>query len=287
MAFHPTLSSITWTRRTAGVGAVGCRSPCGVMASETSTMVSARTLVRRGLDIRPTVGAGRGGQHHVRFTDLTDVGVDLRFRLAPRSLDDGDAVALLPPPHERLEGGPRRVGRRQPHHRGVGSRNVDPGVPVEVALPGGFENRCRFVDDPWRGVCDGNARDGRRVGLGAIAVWQDLDVADEGSEPEGAQGVSDCRRDVVLGWQDLDRPSCLPGGASDRMRAADERQEHNQGTCRPTHLGYFLALSAAASADRAATKASCGTSTRPIVFIRFLPSFCFSSSLRLRVMSPP
>ena len=39
--------------------------------------------------------------------------------------------------------------------------------------------------------------------------------------------------------------------------------------------------------DRAATKASCGTSTRPMVFIRFLPSFCRSSSLRLRVMSPP
>ena len=55
--------------------------------------------------------------------------------------------------------------------------------------------------------------------------------------------------------------------------------------------GYFLpdlALSTAFwSVESAATKASCGTSTRPIVFIRFLPSFCFSSSLRLRVMSPP
>ena len=30
-----------------------------------------------------------------------------------------------------------------------------------------------------------------------------------------------------------------------------------------------------------------GISTRPNCFIRFLPSFCFSSSLRLRVMSPP
>ena len=39
--------------------------------------------------------------------------------------------------------------------------------------------------------------------------------------------------------------------------------------------------------DSAAMKASCGTSTRPTIFIRFLPSFCFSSSLRLRVMSPP
>ena len=43
----------------------------------------------------------------------------------------------------------------------------------------------------------------------------------------------------------------------------------------------------AGSLDSAAMKASCGTSTRPTIFIRFLPSFCFSSSLRLRVMSPP
>ena len=38
---------------------------------------------------------------------------------------------------------------------------------------------------------------------------------------------------------------------------------------------------------RAEMKASWGTSTRPMFFICFLPSFCFSSSLRLRVMSPP
>ena len=49
----------------------------------------------------------------------------------------------------------------------------------------------------------------------------------------------------------------------------------------------LLTLVRGASVDSAATNASCGTSTRPIVFIRFLPSFCFSSSLRLRVMSPP
>ena len=51
--------------------------------------------------------------------------------------------------------------------------------------------------------------------------------------------------------------------------------------------GYFLAGSATSPVDRAAMNASCGTSTRPTIFIRFLPSFCFSSSLRLRVMSPP
>ncbi len=38
---------------------------------------------------------------------------------------------------------------------------------------------------------------------------------------------------------------------------------------------------------RMVMKASCGMSTEPICFMRFLPSFCFSRSLRLRVMSPP
>ena len=37
----------------------------------------------------------------------------------------------------------------------------------------------------------------------------------------------------------------------------------------------------------AARNASCGISTEPTRFMRRLPSFCFSSSLRLRLMSPP
>ena len=36
-----------------------------------------------------------------------------------------------------------------------------------------------------------------------------------------------------------------------------------------------------------AMNALCGTSTLPIIFILFLPFFCFSNSLRLRVTSPP
>src|SRR5690242_10727642 len=36
-----------------------------------------------------------------------------------------------------------------------------------------------------------------------------------------------------------------------------------------------------------ARNASCGTSTPPTCFMRFLPAFCFLSSFRLRVMSPP
>jgi hypothetical protein len=44
---------------------------------------------------------------------------------------------------------------------------------------------------------------------------------------------------------------------------------------------------AQSSRRSAEMNASWGISTRPIDFMRFLPSFCFSSSLRFRVMSPP
>ena len=53
------------------------------------------------------------------------------------------------------------------------------------------------------------------------------------------------------------------------------------------HLIPAHFLPVGTSEVRAAMKASCGTSTRPMDFMRFLPSFCFSSSLRLRLMSPP
>jgi hypothetical protein len=42
-----------------------------------------------------------------------------------------------------------------------------------------------------------------------------------------------------------------------------------------------------ASIFNAARNADCGISTFPNCRIRFLPSFCFSSSFRLREMSPP
>ena len=48
--------------------------------------------------------------------------------------------------------------------------------------------------------------------------------------------------------------------------------------------GSLLAYLPIRSSDM---NASCGMSTLPTRFMRFLPSFCFSSSLRLRVTSPP
>ena len=52
-------------------------------------------------------------------------------------------------------------------------------------------------------------------------------------------------------------------------------------------LAHFLSFGFSSPWLSAAMKASCGTSTEPTIFMRFLPSFCFSSSLRLREMSPP
>ena len=49
----------------------------------------------------------------------------------------------------------------------------------------------------------------------------------------------------------------------------------------------FLPRSTGHSMRSAARKASCGISTRPSFFMRFLPAFCFSSSFFLRVTSPP
>ena len=53
-------------------------------------------------------------------------------------------------------------------------------------------------------------------------------------------------------------------------------------SCRPSGgLGWGQ------SSLRTSRKAFWGTCTLPICFMRFLPRFCFSRSLRLRLMSPP
>ena len=52
-----------------------------------------------------------------------------------------------------------------------------------------------------------------------------------------------------------------------------------------SHAHFFFPSSSPVSST--ARNAFWGMSTEPIDFIRFLPSFCFSHSLRLRVMSPP
>ena len=63
-------------------------------------------------------------------------------------------------------------------------------------------------------------------------------------------------------------------------RAQWKRDGNRGGCCRPGSVLQASILSAA-------MKALCGISTLPNWRMRFLPSFCLSRSLRLRLMSPP
>src|ERR1700688_1224846 len=49
----------------------------------------------------------------------------------------------------------------------------------------------------------------------------------------------------------------------------------------------FIVMGGEDQALRTSMNASWGMLTEPKAFIRFFPSFCFSSSLRLRLISPP
>ncbi len=72
--------------------------------------------------------------------------------------------------------------------------------------------------------------------------------------------------------------------------AVGERQmlpRHTNSTRAARAAGALLRAAHSSPSSSTARNASCGTSTRPTCFIRFLPSFCFSSSFFLRVMSPP
>ena len=115
-----------------------------------------------------------------------------------------------------------------------------------------------------------------RIGLGhyqdAARAEQILPAGLGQAQPHVRGGTADLFDDQVRVLP-LPRPHGVGHGPLDQERVGPRQQNQR-------HLG-------SSEVDSAAMKASCGTSTRPTIFIRFLPSFCFSSSLRLRVMSPP
>jgi hypothetical protein len=73
--------------------------------------------------------------------------------------------------------------------------------------------------------------------------------------------------------------------------AACERQDTDDEKLPRSHGSPLLAKEQAGfrsqSTFRIARNAFCGISTLPTCFMRFFPSFCFSRSLRFRLMSPP
>src|SRR5205823_12604021 len=92
--------------------------------------------------------------------------------------------------------------------------------------------------------------------------------------------------ELQLAHESLDVAAVLAAPADDGDEVAvaaavrAERNVHVEVPDVPAHRVESPRLSTARNA-------SWGTSTAPTCFIRFLPAFCFSSSFRLRVMSPP
>ena len=114
----------------------------------------------------------------------------------------------------------------------------------------------------------------------------------EGRRPAAEKDRLELRRqqlalELELGKQPVHVGGVLPAPADDGDEvavAAPVGAEREMDVQMSDRVHHFLLPSLR---FKTARKASCGTSTAPTCFIRRLPAFCFSSSFRLRVMSPP
>ena len=87
--------------------------------------------------------------------------------------------------------------------------------------------------------------------------------------------------------QQRHRRELQPGADVGDEQSGEEHATRSNGACCGTWPIRATRRGLQSSSLRAEMNTSPGTSTRPIDFIFFLPSFCRSRSLRLRVMSPP
>ena len=203
-------------------------------------------------------------------------------------LDDDRRARVDPdeqeqPQHRAAEG--RLVDERRPErveHRarvGPGRREADPpvaeeGVRGRLEHPQGAEPEAQ--EERLPAVAEGDPEVAGRVRV------DDEQGAHEGEPEQGPAeaprqrgSVAVARRFVVLG-----RAEVLGFEAQDDEEDGD--REGDEDAERLLHGGQ-----ASSPILRTARKASCGISTEPTRFMRCLPSFCFSSNFRLRVMSPP
>src|SRR4051794_1442033 len=144
---------------------------------------------------------------------------------------------------------------------------VEPAGAQVLAEPAGQQVAVELGGPPV-GVLLGVGVD--RLALAAVVLPVDLDVALEAQRVDGDTSLAGALVDAAAVGPAVGQRQQVGAGDADRLYPA----------------GHFFPAGSD-ELDSAATKASWGTSTRPTIFIRFLPSFCFSSNLRLRVMSPP
>ena len=115
--------------------------------------------------------------------------------------------------------------------------------------------------------------------------WRQEDVpdgqreGDPGAVPGQAPASSASRRVRLVVM--LSRPEAIGVQAEEHEQAGQPDPDQD------AQLVFEIHARQPSDVRNTARKASCGISTLPIRFMRAFPSFCFSSSLRFRVMSPP
>ena len=97
--------------------------------------------------------------------------------------------------------------------------------------------------------------------------------------PSGKSLLRSARPRPSSGWTLISQPSPWPGATPWSLRTRPSSSS------KAWTLWYWGERSQ--SSFSTARNASCGISTEPTCFMRFLPAFCFSRSLRLREISPP
>ena len=166
-------------------------------------------------------------------------------------------TVLAPGAHRGRGGG----AEQHAHFADEGAGGVDGGDVDAVA----GDDEAAAVEHVERAVAGLAGDDQRLAGrelAGGLGLEQGEQAGHERS-PEAERQVCPIARPTGSG------PSGGPGRQAGRQA----------GACRRAYLSSPIL--------RAAMKASWGISTLPNWRMRFLPAFCFSSSLRLRVMSPP
>ena len=178
-----------------------------------------------------------------------------------------------------------KAGAKFKGHRSEGRGRQGRGRPTD---PGRLPTRGRSLGALRRGVIAVSAEGAQQLAMQASASA----LCRMRSPSESHRPYASRRVVATEGKCDADRGviAVASGAAAGAFvtEASKGRIWEREPKVRQGRLGlYPQPYSESSVTFSTARNASCGISTRPTRFMRCLPSFCFSSSLRLREMSPP
>ena len=196
--------------------------------------------------------------------DVVKIGITEMVERAPDSVRAGPPLEHL----EQLGAEALRTERDTRHPMGA----QKPGQLGRNGLRIGLDRHLRGRREP---VEETGELGGRGEGGGPTSEEDRLEL-----------GSEDAPLELKLRQQRIDVPPVLAGTPhhSDEVAVSAAMPAEGEVDVQVTDARAHFLLP---SRLRTARNASCGTSTAPTCFIRFFPAFWRSSSLRLRVMSPP